>query len=409
MYTGVIVKIENVQLGKLIPFQPKNVKSQTPRERKKLRLSLEKHGQQVPLFCWKKGAKIFIVDGHHRYSVLKEMDIKTAKCWLIPLKTEAEVKKFYAINNAKFSRINKSNYLEFLSDLKIDFDIDLNIDISFKEVFNPDASPLEATDLSKFDFFPYFGGKSSLCRKIVQAIPKHGTYIEPFVGGGAVFWVKAPSKFEVINDRSKLVTNFYMVCKSSKHFKDFAKKLELRLYSENFFKKIKSLDIPDCKTPNVDSALDFYFSIITSFSTKGDSMRISDNAARALLNKIDNVAKFKEEIVNRLCHVSVFNRDAVSLINHLGKESDAFFYVDPPYPGAEHGYYPDFPLDKYHELLDVLGGVSGKFILSTYADKKLASLIKQKGWKKLNKVANPFVGGSGKQVAPKVETTVCNF
>ena len=42
----------------------------------------------------------------------------------------------------------------------------------------------------------YYGGKQQMAAKIVSLIPEHTGYVEPFCGGAAVFWQKAPSKWE---------------------------------------------------------------------------------------------------------------------------------------------------------------------------------------------------------------------
>ena len=44
----------------------------------------------------------------------------------------------------------------------------------------------------------YYGGKQQLATRIVRLIPEHTLYCEPFIGGGAVFFQKAPSVVEVL-------------------------------------------------------------------------------------------------------------------------------------------------------------------------------------------------------------------
>lgn len=36
----------------------------------------------------------------------------------------------------------------------------------------------------------YYGGKQRLASKIIELIPKHVTYVEPFAGGAAIFFNK---------------------------------------------------------------------------------------------------------------------------------------------------------------------------------------------------------------------------
>jgi DNA adenine methylase len=45
----------------------------------------------------------------------------------------------------------------------------------------------------------YYGGKQHLASKILDLIPEHRIYCEPFLGGGAVFFAKEPSRVGIIN------------------------------------------------------------------------------------------------------------------------------------------------------------------------------------------------------------------
>ncbi len=40
----------------------------------------------------------------------------------------------------------------------------------------------------------YYGGKQQMLRHILPLIPRHQIYVEPFFGGGAVYWAKKPGQ-----------------------------------------------------------------------------------------------------------------------------------------------------------------------------------------------------------------------
>ncbi|MDR2149904.1 MAG: DNA adenine methylase [Spirochaetaceae bacterium] len=63
----------------------------------------------------------------------------------------------------------------------------------------------------------YYGGKQMLAKIILGLIPPHRVYCEPFLGGGAIFFSKQPSKVEIINDTNGELINFYKVCKTDFH------------------------------------------------------------------------------------------------------------------------------------------------------------------------------------------------
>jgi DNA adenine methylase len=77
------------------------------------------------------------------------------------------------------------------------------------------------------------GGKSREIKKIKEKIPKFERYIEPFVGGGALFFDLEPNN-AIINDLSKDLISFYKILKDNKKRKNFKK--ELYKYVNNWDK-----------------------------------------------------------------------------------------------------------------------------------------------------------------------------
>lgn len=61
------------------------------------------------------------------------------------------------------------------------------------------------------------GSKWSMAEWITSHMPQHKTYLEPFFGSGAVFFNKAPSPLETINDIDGDVVNLFQVIRDRPH------------------------------------------------------------------------------------------------------------------------------------------------------------------------------------------------
>ena len=53
------------------------------------------------------------------------------------------------------------------------------------------------------------GSKWNIADRIIELMPKHKIYLEPFFGFGAVFFSKAPSNTEILNDLDGEITNLF--------------------------------------------------------------------------------------------------------------------------------------------------------------------------------------------------------
>ena len=68
----------------------------------------------------------------------------------------------------------------------------------------------------------WHGGKTYLAARIIEMMPEHTHYIEPYFGGGAVFFRKPDSLIaghsEIINDLFGELVNFWKILQSNTHF-----------------------------------------------------------------------------------------------------------------------------------------------------------------------------------------------
>lgn len=78
-------------------------------------------------------------------------------------------------------------------------------------------------------FLKWAGGKRWLVKRSDWVIPEQfGTYIEPFLGGGSVFFSISPN-FGILNDRNKDLINMYRV------LRDFPEELKEQMKEHQFF------------------------------------------------------------------------------------------------------------------------------------------------------------------------------
>lgn len=223
----------------------------------------------------------------------------------------------------------------------------------------------------------YYGGKQSMLKHILPLIPEHKHYIEPFFGGGAVFWSKEPSQTEIINDYNGMVVNFYQQLKIN--YKELKTLIDATPYSREVYKHAMVIyDNPYIFTP-VHKAWAFWVGTIQGFSNKIGSWRSSTLRSKESILNFNKKHTLDVTLSNRLELVQIEHKNAVELIKKQDS-IDSFFYLDPPYVDSNQGHYGGYTQEHFNELLDVLTTLKGKFLLSSYPNTQLERLRKEFGW-----------------------------
>lgn len=227
----------------------------------------------------------------------------------------------------------------------------------------------------------YYGGKQRMLSHILPLIPKHKVYVEPFVGGGAVFWAKEPSETEVINDTNKEVINFYIVAKNN--FRKLEKEIKATLHSRELWRQAKVVyQHPDMFSP-LKRAWAFWTLANQSFSAIiGNTWATarSSEVEHSLNNKRN---RFTDGYKKRLEKVQIECYDALRIIRNKDSEN-TFFYCDPPYFNSDMGHYEGYNEQHFRELLEALAHIKGKFLLSSYPSEILFEFVKKQGWKTIS-------------------------
>ena len=244
----------------------------------------------------------------------------------------------------------------------------------------------------------YYGGKAMMLDIILPLIPKHIHYVEPFAGGGSVFWGKSPAKVNTLNDTNHRVVNFYAVLKSKPHLEEFLTIIQRTPCSEylyDYFLKIYEEEARPLM-PDVESAVAFFYVCICSVNHSiGTGFCVSSGVGGRMVKqkhyygKVKWIANNTDRVIKKLQSIQLLCRDALSVIKTCDMETgESFFYCDPPYIGADQGHYGGYSEDDFNALLDKIGTIKGKFLLSCYQTDYLNEAVLKNGWlKKIYKLS----------------------
>lgn len=228
----------------------------------------------------------------------------------------------------------------------------------------------------------YYGGKQQLTNEILAMMPQHRIYVEPFFGGGAVFFAKGKSFLEVINDTNDLLINFYQQCVDN--FEALQKKIQHTLHSESEHTRARRI----YNNPRYRSKLDRAWAVwvMTNMSVmatpRGGWRRDNGTGGSHIGVTLENHRqRFTDKIHDRLATVQISCKDAIEVIKQRDTP-ETFFYLDPPYIGAEQKHYKGYTEQDFKRLLDELSQIKGKFILSNFDSDILNEYCRSQGWHK---------------------------
>lgn len=224
----------------------------------------------------------------------------------------------------------------------------------------------------------YYGGKQRMLRHILPLIPNHLVYTEPFCGGAAVFWSKAPSKVEVINDLNDELINFYIVLKT--RFKELSKLVQCTLHSRKLHKQAWGIYCDPGQVDPLRRAWALWVLSSQSFGSQLSSSWGFDKSKSSIARKVMNKKRqFTEALSERLELTQIECRDALDVIR-LYDTPDTFHYVDPPYPNTHQAHYDGYKMEDLQRLLDRLVLIKGKFLLSNYPQTIIDDYAKKYNW-----------------------------
>jgi DNA adenine methylase len=181
----------------------------------------------------------------------------------------------------------------------------------------------------------WVGGKRREIKHFEKYIPKHDIYIEPFFGGGALYWHMQPKK-AIINDVNSELINFYEVLKFN--YSELIDELQHYILSKEFFNdQVIKLNNQNF-TSEIERASTFYYLNKTSFSgkwrlnSKGKYNNTWGNY------KKENYKSLDFECSKSLKDTTILNGDYKQIFNTFKHDENTFMFLDPPYLDCDSMY-----------------------------------------------------------------------
>lgn len=242
----------------------------------------------------------------------------------------------------------------------------------------------------------YLGGKWRLAPWIIENLPPHEVYIEPFGGGGNVLLRKPRSKVEIYNDLDDDLVNLFRVLRSPAAG-DLIAQLELTPFARSeWAAAYEPTDDPIERARRLIVRSFMGHSSCASRIDRTTGFRACNLAANA--DPARSWAGYPDAlrlVVERFAGVAIEQLPAERLIPQRDGPG-VLFYVDPPYVQStrspkqtrcapSNGYRHELEDDGHERLLDILCACRGKVVLSGYPSDLYERRLT--GWKAVTREA----------------------
>ncbi len=213
----------------------------------------------------------------------------------------------------------------------------------------------------------YPGGKWQMAEAIVANLPRHDVYLEPFFGSGAVFFTKAPSKVETINDIDGRIVNLFRVIRE--HGDELAFVVGATPYARA---ELETARAHDDGTP-VEQARRFLVWCHQQIGVRtgneyANGWRWTKDRDSSAVPRWRELPAAITAAAERLRMAQIESRPALDVIAVHNAEH-VLIYADPPYEPTTLAHVPYrhvMTTDEHATLLDALQAHRGAVVLSGY-------------------------------------------
>jgi len=219
--------------------------------------------------------------------------------------------------------------------------------------------------------FNYPGGKTTIANWIIQHIPDHEVYVEPFGGSAGVLANKPESPLEVYNDTASLCVDFFRAAK--RHPDELQHWVQTTPYSRELFDEYTTRLKQDPPEEIVERAGMFWYTSQAAFggktvlSTENPHFKINKSSPEPTNSnpgKLKSASKNLSHVCNRLRDIQIEHLDYGTVFEKYDSP-DTVFYCDPPYVDVGDDYYQTEDGGFNHQrFVSELHDLDGKWLIS---------------------------------------------
>lgn len=197
--------------------------------------------------------------------------------------------------------------------------------------------------------FRFAGGKFYARKLIMEHIPQHSHYMEPFAGGASIFFAKNKVEKNWLNDIDKGLMNCFII------IRDYPEELIERLKEEKASKERHGYYKNEFKPKTkLDRAVRWFYLNRTSYSGIMNMQNCYWGYGDKYSMRPENWPRNILVTSAKLQRVKLTSFDFEKVIEEA--EDRAFLFIDPPYFNADQDkFYPHaFKRDDHYRLCNVL-------------------------------------------------------
>lgn len=216
---------------------------------------------------------------------------------------------------------------------------------------------------------PYFGGKWRIAPWVIDNLPPHKCYVEPFMGAASVLLRKPRcAGAEVLNDLDDEIVSLFKVLRDETRAGELIELLHRTPYalSEYLEAYVASNDAVEQARKTL---LRFHAAFAADCMREGRMTGFKVSTDGQHPRSWANFPEHLRAVVSRLRGVIIENRDALSVIPRYDSPTTLYF-VDPPYLAAtrtsKRTYRHELTNQQHEQLAEVLHSVKGMVVLAGY-------------------------------------------